>query len=108
MKTVIDGLTYDREYCLTQAQKYEIGEFIYDNTETFILNTFMYLWESRHWWDKHPIDTCRDENGKLVGIKINAAKPEENLLKSYYSVIRKDYREKHIFSKILLQSLYVR
>lgn len=103
---VIDGLTYNREYCLTQEQKYEIGQFIFDNTETFVLNTFMYLWESRDWWKSQPIDTCRDQDGKLVGIKINAEKKEIDTLKSYYSVIRKDYREKHIFSRLLLESLY--
>jgi hypothetical protein len=43
-------------YCPTAYdKKLELMEFVYKNTDSFILNTFGYLWESRGWWDKFPI-----------------------------------------------------
>ena len=51
----------------TVDEKMKLMEFVYDNTDSFILNTFGYLWESRLWWQTQPIQVYI-VNDKIVGL----------------------------------------
>lgn len=84
----------------TQEEKYKLMRFMFDNDNTFIMNTFGYLWESRDWWDKFPIYCAYDCN-TLIGIhaySINTKGP--SILKTYYIAVHKDYRGKGIAKKL--------
>jgi hypothetical protein len=39
--------------------KLKLMEFVYDNTDSFIMNTFGYLWQEREWWNKFPVEVYK-------------------------------------------------
>jgi len=89
----------------TVDEKMKLMEFVYDNTDSFILNTFGYLWESRLWWQTQPIQVYII-NDKIVGLhafSVNTKGP--NILKTYYIITSKDYRKQGIAKKLILKAL---
>ena len=51
---------------LTEIDKLRFIKFIYDNTDSFILNTFGHTWSGRDWWTEHPIEVCTDDVGQRI------------------------------------------
>lgn len=90
----------------TQADKFELMKFVYDNTDSFIMNTFGYLWESRDWWDKQIIDIYRDDNTKeILVLHAYSVNVKPNTLKTYYIVTNKKNRGKGLAKIMILQAL---
>ena len=85
--------------------KFELMEFVYNNTDSFIMNTFGYVWESRNWWDKFPIQVYRVGNviAGLHAYTINTKAP--SVLKTYYIVTGKAFRGQGIAKKLTLNSI---
>ena len=98
-------LNYQYFYCQSQSDKYKLAEFIYNNTDNFVMNTFALLWENRNFWKKWQPLVMFDENGKIVGVHAFAEKEINNkkYLKTYYIVTNKDYRGKGIAKQLTLQ-----
>ena len=95
-------MTYKFIFPRTQDEKYKLMEFVYNNTDSFIMNTFGYLWESRGWWDIQPILVSYDED-KITGLHAFAIKVKT--LKTYYIVVDKNYRGQNIGKKLTLEAL---
>lgn len=80
-------------YPKTSDKKMELMEFVYKNTNSFTLNTFGYLWESRGWWDIFPIQVSR--SGTVItglhAFTIDTKAP--NTIKTYYIVTGKAFRK---------------
>ena len=80
-------------YPKTSEEKMELMEFVYKNTDSFILNTFGYLWESRGWWDKFPIQVSK--SGSVItglhAFTVDTKAP--NTIKTYYIVTGKAFRK---------------
>ena len=66
-------------FAKTDDEKFQLMEFVYNNTDSFILNTFGYLWESRDWWDKFPIQVY-----KIGDVIKNNNKLKSNLTKQLF------------------------
>lgn len=98
-------LNYQYFYCQSQSDKYKLAEFIYNNTDNFVMNTFALLWENRNFWKKWQPLVAFDENGKMIGIHAFAEKEinSKKYLKTYYIVTNKDYRGKGIAKQLTLQ-----
>ena len=89
---------------LTEIDKLRFIKFIYDNTNSFILNTFGHTWSGRDWWNKHPIEVCTDSNGKLLGMHAYTVNDKyKDTLKTYYIVTSKDSRGLGI-AKLLIKN----
>ena len=82
-------------------------KFIYDNTDSFIMNTFGHVWSGRDWWDKYPIEACTDDAGRDLGLHAytvyNKAK---DILKTYYIVTSKEARGKGIAKLLIKNAIY--
>ena len=94
--------------CISQADKYKLAEFIYNNTDNFVMNTFALLWESRNFWNEfRPLIMFDKSTGKIVGLHAFANKKIDNkmYLKTYYIVIDKTQRGKGIAKKLTMQVL---
>ena len=80
-------------YPKTSEERMELMEFVYKNTDSFILNTFGYLWESRGWWDKFPIQVSK--SGSVItglhAFTVDTKAP--NTIKTYYIVTGKAFRK---------------
>lgn len=78
----------------TQDQKYKLMEFMYDNTDSFVMNTFGYLWETRDWWEKFPILVSYYEDTDILAglhaFTCNTKAP--GVLKTYYIVTGKQFK----------------
>lgn len=107
----LNKINTDKEFywyvnCETQIDKYKLAEFIYNNTDNFVMNTFALLWESRNFWQKfRPLIITK--NGKIIGLHAFAEKQIDNklYLKTYYIVVDKSYRGKGIAKKLTYQVL---
>ena len=94
--------------CKSQADKYRLSEFIYENTDNFVMNTFALLWENRKFWEKfRPLIMWDKSTGKIIGLHAFAEKKIDNkkYLKTYYIVIHKKYRGKGIAKQLTMQVL---
>ena len=91
----------------TQAQKYDLMKFMYDNTDSFVMNTFGYLWETRGWWEKFPIQiTTLEHNTSIVGMHaftLNTKAPDT--LKTYYIAVGKTFRGQGVAKKMTIDAL---
>lgn len=86
--------------------KFKLMEFVFKNTDSFILNTFGFVWESRNWWGKQPIMIYTDKDNNILGLhafSINTRKPDT--IKTYYIVVDKALRGKGIAKKLTVQAL---
>lgn len=101
MKYDIDFVTVK-----TQDEKYKLMEFVYNNTNSFIMNTFGFLWETRRWWNINPILTFK-QDGVLVGLHAFAVSTKQpyDKLKTYYIVVDKNHRGKKIAKQMTLVAL---
>lgn len=89
---------------LNEIDKLRFIKFVYDNTDSFIMNTFGHTWSSRNWWNKFPIEVCTDDAGKVLGLHaytVNTKAPQT--LKTYYIVTSKDSRGQGI-AKLLIKN----
>lgn len=81
-------------------------KFVYDNTDSFVLNTFGYLWESRGWWDKFPIQVSK--TGSVItglhAFTIDTKAPDT--IKTYYIVTSKAFRKMGIAKAVTFDMLY--
>jgi len=84
------------EYFLpkTQEDKYTLMKFVYDNTDSFVMNTFGYLWETRQWWFEHPVIVAYYEDTDImVGLHAFTCNTKANCtLKTYYIVTDKKFK----------------
>lgn len=89
----------------TPDDKMKLMKFVYDNTDSFILNTFGYLWESRGWWDKFPIQLCFI-NDEIVGMHAFTVDTKAaNTIKTYYIITSKKFRGTGIAKKLTMDVL---
>ena len=89
---------------LTEIDKLRFIKFVYDNTNSFILNTFGHTWSGRDWWSKYHIEACTDDKGKVLGLHAYTVNDKyEDTLKTYYIVTSKDSRGQGI-AKLLIKN----
>ena len=89
---------------LTEIDKLRFIKFVYDNTNSFILNTFGHTWSGRDWWSKYPIEACTDDKGKVLGLHAYTVNDKyKDTLKTYYIVTSKDNRGQGI-AKLLIKN----
>jgi len=92
---------------LNEIDKLRFIKFVYDNTDSFIMNTFGHTWSGRNWWDKFPIEVCTDDAGKVLGLHaytVNTKAPQT--LKTYYIVTSKDSRGQGIAKLLIKNAIY--
>jgi len=89
----------------TVDEKMKLMEFVYKNTNSFILNTFGYVWESRLWWCMQPIQVYMvgDVIAGLHAFSVNTKVP--GTLKTYYIVTAKAFRNQGIAKKLTYKAL---
>jgi GNAT superfamily N-acetyltransferase len=85
--------------------KFKLMNFVFDNTDSFILNTFGYLWEERQWWGKFPISVYMIDN-KIAGLHAFTCNTKGvDTLKTYYIVTGEEYRGQGIAKKLIRHDL---
>jgi GNAT superfamily N-acetyltransferase len=85
--------------------KLKLMEFVYDNTDSFIMNTFGYLWQEREWWNKFPVEVYKvgDIIAGLHAYTVNTK--GLNIAKTYYIVTGKAFRGQGIAKKLTKAAL---
>ena len=92
---------------LTEIDKLRFIKFIFENTNSFILNTFGHTWSGRDWWSKYPIEVCTDDNGKVLGLHAYTVNDKyKDSLKTYYIVTSKDSRGQGIAKLLIKNAIY--
>jgi hypothetical protein len=100
----------------TNEEKLQIGEWLYNNTDGFIMNTFMWLWESRNWWEEFPIHIMYDEydtpnpvtGAKRDIVAVHAFTTHTKglgVLKTYYIATSKNHRGFGYAKKLIKQAV---
>ena len=91
----------------TQEEKYKLMEFMYDNTDSFVMNTFGYLWETRGWWKAFPVLAAYYENTDvLVGLHAFTCNTKaQNTLKTYYIVADRRLKGRGIAKNLTIRAL---
>jgi ribosomal protein S18 acetylase RimI-like enzyme len=86
-------------------EKFKLMKFVYDNTDSFILNTFGYVWESRGWWDRFPIQVYMvgDVLAGIHAFTVDTKAPDT--IKTYYIVTGKAFRGQGIGKKLTMDIL---
>lgn len=86
-------------------EKFKLMKFVYDNTDSFILNTFGYVWESRGWWDRFPIQVYMvgDVLAGMHAFTVDTKAPD--IIKTYYIVTGKAFRGQGIGKKLTMDIL---
>lgn len=98
-------MTYEYLYNPLPDVKMKMMEFVYKNTDSFILNTFGYLWESRGWWDVYPVQVIK-LNNDIVGLHAFSTNTKgPGIVKTYYIVTSKSLRGQGMAKKLILQAL---
>lgn len=86
-------------------EKFQLMEFVFNNTDSFIMSTFGFVWENREWWSAFPIQVYK-VNDQIIGLHAftyNHKKP--NTIKTYYIVTHKAFRGQGIAKKLILHTL---
>ena len=92
-------------FAKSTQEKFELMEFVYKNTDSFILNTFGYVWESRGWWDKFPIQVYKINN-VIAGIHAFTIDTKgQDIIKTYYIVTAKSFRGRGIAKDLTMDIL---
>ncbi len=89
---------------MNELDKIRFIKFVYDNSDSFIMNTFGHVWSGRNWWDKFPIEICTDDAGRVLGLhaySVNDKGPRT--LKTYYIITKESCRGKGI-AKLLIKN----
>ena len=82
-------------------------KFIYDNTDSFILNTFGHTWSGRNWWEKFPIEACVDDAGRVLGLHAYTTNDKaKGMMKTYYIVTSEHARGKGIAKLLIKNAIY--
>ena len=98
-------MTIEYIYDATSDQKMKLIQFVFENTDTFIMNTFGHVWSDRSWWHKFPIQVMYDGN-VIVGLHAftNHTKGE-GIVKTYYIVTHKNRRGQGIARRLTIAAL---
>lgn len=93
-------------YPTNYQEKCELMEFVYKNTDSFIMNTFGFLWESRDLWS-YGVDVAKDDKGNIIGLHAAHIKDINNEphVKTYYIVTDKNRQGEGIAKKLILHLL---
>ena len=92
---------------LTEIDKLRFIKFVYNNTDSFIMNTFGHTWSGRNWWEKYPIEVCVGEKGKVLGMHAYTVNDKfKDTLKTYYIVTSKDTRGQGIAKLLIKNAIY--
>ena len=78
---------------MNELDKIRFIKFVYDNSDSFIMNTFGHVWSGRNWWDKFPIEICTDDAGRVLGLhaySVNDKSPKT--LKTYYIITKENLK----------------
>lgn len=86
-------------------EKFELMEFVYKNTDSFVMNTFGYVWENRGWWEKFPIQIYKigDNIAGMHAFTVDTKGP--GIIKTYYIITGKSYRGQGIAKKMTMDIL---
>lgn len=85
----------------TIDEKFRLMKFIHDNSDSFIMNTFGYLWENRQWWDKFPIQTYT-VGETVAGLHAFTVDTKNvDTIKTYYIITHPAFRGQGIAKKML-------
>jgi predicted GNAT family acetyltransferase len=88
-----------------QNKKMELMEFVYNNSNSFILNTFGFIWESRQWWGMQPIQVYK-KDGNIVGLHAFTTNHKgPGVLKTYYIITDKTCRGEGIARELTSYAL---
>ena len=92
---------------LTEIDKLRFIKFVYNNTDSFIMNTFGHTWSGRNWWEKYPIEVCTNDNGKVIGLHAYTVNAKaKDTLKTYYIVTDKSCRGKGVAKLLIKNAIY--
>jgi len=92
---------------LTEIDKLRFMKFIYDNGDSFIMNTFGHTWSGRDWWSKHPIEVCTGDDGRVLGLHAYTVNTKaERTLKTYYIVTSKNNRGMGVAKLLIKNAIY--
>lgn len=98
------NLNYATINDMNELDKLRFIKFVYDNTDSFIMNTFGHVWSGRDYWNKFPIEVCTDEAGKVLGLHAYTVNDKyEDTLKTYFIVTDKKSRNMGI-AKLLIKN----
>lgn len=85
--------------------KFQLMEFVYKNTDSFIMNTFGFVWENRQWWSKFPVQVYKIDN-QIIGLHaFTYNTKKESTIKTYYIVTHKAFRGQGIAKKMIIHTL---
>ena len=98
------NLNYATINDMNELDKLRFIKFVYDNTDSFIMNTFGHVWSGRNWWKKFPIEVCTDDAGRVLGLHAYSVNDKhKNTLKTYFIVTGKAARG-HGIAKLLIKN----
>ncbi len=101
------NLNYTTINDLNELDKLRFIKFVYDNTDSFIMNTFGHVWSGRDYWNKFPIEVCTDEAGKVMGLHAYTVNDKiPSTLKTYYIVTNKQYRNLGVAKLLIKNAIY--
>ena len=90
-----------------ELDKLRFMQFIYKNTDSFIMNTFGHVWSGRNWWKKYPIELCVNEKNEVLGLHAYTVNDKiKDALKTYYIVVNKKFRGKGIAKILIKNAIY--
>ena len=101
------NLNYATINDMNELDKLRFIKFVYDNTNSFILNTFGHVWSGRNWWKKFPIEVCTDDAGRVLGLHAYSVNDKhKNTLKTYFIVTSKAARGRGIAKLLIKNAIY--
>lgn len=101
------NLNYATINGMNELDKLRFIKFVYDNTDSFIMNTFGHVWSGRDYWTKFPIEVCTDDAGKVIGLHAYTVNDKyKNTLKTYFIVTDKNSRNMGIAKLLIKNAIY--
>jgi len=101
------NLNYATINDMNELDKLRFIKFVYDNTDSFIMNTFGHVWSGRNWWGKFPIEVCTDDAGRVLGLHAYSVNDKhKNTLKTYFIVTGKAARGRGIAKLLIKNAIY--
>ena len=101
------NLNYATINDMNELDKLRFIKFVYDNTDSFIMNTFGHVWSGRNWWGKFPIEVCTDDAGRVLGLHAYSVNDKhKNTLKTYFIVTSKAARGRGIAKLLIKNAIY--
>lgn len=92
---------------MNELDKLRFIKFVYDNTDSFIMNTFGHVWSGRDYWNKFPIEVCTDDAGRVLGLHAYTVNDKyKDTLKTYFIVTDKNSRNMGIAKLLIKNAIY--